>query len=79
MKTTNANSWYGYVKAAKGSLLIGGARRHKSVRFATAKQASAWIEQSLKVNSKAGRPVGSWGVVSSPLQPEIGEDGKLCE
>ena len=64
-------SWYGYVTACRDTVLVGGTSHHRSVRFETREQASAWIVSCLEVNSSANRSISAWGTVGSEKEPEI--------
>jgi hypothetical protein len=67
-------SYYAYIQACQGSLLLGGVKEHRSSRFETQQMASDWIYASLQANCQAGRNVAAWGTVASIQPPEVTEE-----
>ena len=64
------NSYYGVVTAGKG-VLLGGVKKHSSVRFDNKTSAEEWVDTVKHVNLNAGRDVCSTAVVGSCQSPEI--------
>lgn len=70
----NGGSWYGWVQAAAGVILLGGTSRHVSARFETREQVREWLQTILDTNCAAGRIPGEWGTTWTPFPPEIRAD-----
>jgi hypothetical protein len=64
-------SFIAYVTASRGQLLLGGTKHHESSRFATERDAQAWIHTVVKTNCAAHRLPSAWGWNRVALAPEI--------
>ncbi|KKM80488.1 hypothetical protein LCGC14_1339340 [marine sediment metagenome] len=73
---SQGGSWYGYVTACKGSLLIGALQQHQSARYATQRQASAWVGTIVQGNSEAHRQISAWGTTWDRRAPQVLEPTK---
>jgi len=63
------NSYYAYVRALPGRILLGGVREHRSSRFGSKQDAQARLDQIMEANG--GTPCCSGGIVYSPKPPEL--------
>jgi hypothetical protein len=64
-------SWYAVAEAARGNLLLGGVKRHESVRFSTQSMAALWLSIVIEENAKLGREIASALIIESQLDHEV--------
>ena len=67
----NARSYFALLRAAPGSVLLGGVLSHISSRFESESDANAWLAQARKANEQSGRTVAFACVYASEKRAEI--------
>ena len=70
MKTIDG-SYFGYLEAADGHLLLGGIKYTRSSRFQREIDAAAWTLQAYRANEAAGNVVAEHGTAWHSAPPEI--------
>lgn len=63
-------SYVGIITATEGCLLLGGVRSQTSSRFQSQEDCQAFVDVSIEINVKAGRPC-TGDVITSSKKPEL--------